>query len=247
MTSPIVSNNGKPCEIIAHRGSSAIAPENTLAAIEQAITDGADRIELDVQQLADGTLIIFHDETLKRVVGVDEEIGNLSWSEARSFDVGQWFSPQFKGRMIPLLADVLERTAGRVALNLELKTNGYETDLATQVAQTIQDFGLGSACVITSFKKPWIEYLKETFSELELGLISTNPLPLEELEGLRAVSLLVDTLTPAALEQYQRRGLKVWTWTVDDGAIAHHWRQQGIDGIITNQPAQLRKTLQSLH
>ena len=231
------------CEIIAHRGSSAIAPENTIAAIEQAIVDGADRVELDVQQLADGALVIFHDETLSRVAGMDEEIGNLSWSEARSLDVGQWFSPKFKGQTIPLLVDVLELTAGRIALNLELKTNGYETDLAMQVAQTIQDFGMESACVITSFKKLWIRQLKQSFPELPLGLISTQLLTSREVEGLQVCSLLANALTPAQLDIYQSNGLKTWIWTVDDGAIAQQWLNHGINGIITNHPAQLRQSL----
>ncbi|MEM9771470.1 MAG: glycerophosphodiester phosphodiesterase family protein [Cyanobacteria bacterium P01_D01_bin.73] len=243
MTSPVTNSKGQRCEIIAHRGSSAIAPENTLAAFEQAIADGADRIEMDVQQLADGTLIIFHDETLKRVAGVDEEIGNLNWSEARSFDVGQWFSPRFKGETIPLLTDVLELTAGRIALNLELKTNGYETDLAIQVAQTVQDFGLESACVITSFQKAWIEQLKQTFPDLSLGLISTKSLPSDVLDGLQVVSLLADALTPADLERYWQQSVKTWIWTVDGGAIARQWIQHGVDGIITNQPMQLREEL----
>ena len=230
------------CEIIAHRGSSAIAPENTLPAIEQAIADGADRIELDVQQLGDGTLVIFHDETLSRVAGMDEEIGNLGWNEARSIEVGQWFSPEFKGATIPLLVEVLEATAGRIALNLELKANGYETDLAMQVAQTIQDFGMDSACVITSFQHQWIYQLREQYPDLALGLISTKPLLLQKLGGLQVCSLLVNALTPELLERYQAH-LKIWLWTVDDGAIAKKWLERGIDGIITNNPAQLRSTL----
>lgn len=235
--------SSQTCEIIAHRGSSAIAPENTMAAIEQAIADGADRIELDVQQLSDGTLVIFHDDMLTRVAGMDEEIGNLSWAEVRSLDVGQWFSPAFKGETIPLLVDVLEATAGRIALNLELKANGYETDLANQVAQTIQDFGLQTACVITSFQRHWIDQLKTLFPDLNLGIISTQLVPLDELEDLQYCSLLVDALTPEQLTIYQNRGLITWIWTVDDEAIAQHWQQQGINGIITNHPAQLRAAL----
>ncbi len=232
-----------PCEIIAHRGSSAIAPENTMAAVKQAIADGADRIELDVQQLADGTLVIFHDAVLMRVAGIEEEIGNLSWSEVRSMDVGQWFSPQFKGETIPLLVDVLEATAGKIALNLELKSNGYETDLAPQVAQTIQDFGLQDACIITSFQKRWIQHLKDTFPDLNLGIISTRPVPPEELQGLQACSLQADALTPPHLKTHQSHGLKTWIWTVDDGAIAQYWLNHGINGIITNHPAKLRQAL----
>ena len=201
---------------------------------------------MDVQQLADVTLIIFLDDTLMRLAGIDEEIGNLSWNEARSLDVGQWFSPQFKGETIPLLTEVLEATAGSIALNLELKTNGYETDLAVQVARTVKDFGMESACVITSFQKPWIDQLQQSFPDLNLGLISTQSLDADSLDGLHVCSMFVDALTPADLERYRQQGLKTWIWTVDKGAIAHHWRQQGIDGIITNQPEQLRKTLQRL-
>ena len=111
-------------EITAHRGSSKMAPENTMAALEAAMEEMADYSEIDVQTTADGIVVLCHDLNLKRVAGVDRALGSMTYSQLEQLDVGSHFSPEFKGERIPTLREVLEACKGRMKLNIELKNIG---------------------------------------------------------------------------------------------------------------------------
>jgi len=115
--------------IVAHRGSSKAAPENTLAAIERAIEDGAHYAEIDVQETADGVVVVLHDTDLKRLTGLDKKIWEATYDEIRELDVGSWFSPEFAGERIPTLLETFEFADRRIPLIIELKLNGHEQNL----------------------------------------------------------------------------------------------------------------------
>jgi glycerophosphoryl diester phosphodiesterase len=107
----------RPVEVTAHRGSSLRAPENTLSAIEAAIDDGADYSEIDVQETADGEVVVLHDEDLMRIAGVDRKIWEVSYAELRDLDAGSWFAPEFAGERVPTLQEAIDVARGRIKLN----------------------------------------------------------------------------------------------------------------------------------
>jgi glycerophosphoryl diester phosphodiesterase len=107
--------------VIAHRGSSRKAPENTLAAFSRAIDDGADGIELDVRRTADGAIVVFHDSRLNRTTGGEGKIERCTLDELKGLSAGSWFHPIFRGEPIPTLDDALELMRRRVGVNIELK------------------------------------------------------------------------------------------------------------------------------
>src|SRR5262249_2835558 len=113
-----------PVKVTAQRGHARAAPENTLSAVRAAIASGADYAEVDVQQTADGVVVLLHDRDLKRVAGVSRRLDELSYDEVRRLDVGSWFSPAFAGERVPTLVEVIDLCRGRIRLNIELKFFG---------------------------------------------------------------------------------------------------------------------------
>jgi glycerophosphoryl diester phosphodiesterase len=227
-------------EIIAHRGSSQAAPENTIAAIAQAIADGADRVELDVQELGDGTLAILHDLDLRRVAGCDRPSWSFTRADLAALDVGRWFAPEFAGAQIPTLAEVLAFTGDRIALNLELKAHGHEQALVERTIATIRAAGASDRCVLTSFHWDWIAAVTPIAPEIRAGCLAAQPV--EDWSSLPGdlYALPPDLVTPAILEQARSHDRAVWVWTVDDPEQAIALQHQGVAGLITNQPARIR-------
>ena len=128
-------------KVTAHRGSSARAPENTLSAVRQAITDGADFAEIDVQTTADGELVVLHDGDLMRMAGDSRRLRDLTLSQAKELDVGKKFNAEFEGERIPTLAEVIRLSRGRIQLNIELKYNWPDPSLAGKVVELLRREG----------------------------------------------------------------------------------------------------------
>ena len=116
-------------QITAHRGSSLAAPENTLSAVQAAIDDLADSVEIDVQLSRDGVVVLGHDASLKRVAGVNRPISALNWEELQKLDVGSWFSKSYEGTRIPALSEVLELCSQKIGLNIEIKYVGKNSEV----------------------------------------------------------------------------------------------------------------------
>ena len=116
-------------EVIAHRGAAAARPENTMAAFERGIEDGADWIEIDVQETADGEVVVFHDSDFMRLAHVDRKIWEVTAAELRDIDLGSWFDPAYAGERAPTLRDVLAAARGRAKVVIELKYYGHDQDL----------------------------------------------------------------------------------------------------------------------
>src|SRR5512140_205883 len=110
--------------LVAHRGSSGTAPENTMAAFRKAIAAGVDMIELDVRMSKDYHLIVLHDSTVRRTTNGPGRVCGMSLQELKSLDAGSWFGPRFRGEQIPTLREVMELLPARVGLNSEVKTDG---------------------------------------------------------------------------------------------------------------------------
>lgn len=219
--------------ITAHRGSSSEAPENTMPAMELAIDQGADYIEMDIQQTKDRRLVVCHDSNLKRLTGIDENLWELTNEELKTKDVGSWFSPKFAGVTIPTIEEVLALTQGKIKLNLELKLHGYEFDLAGEVVKVVGDNFDG---VISSFDYPTLVRVKQLNPTLSVGIIiATERVDLPQLE-VDFYSVLASLATKEFIKKAQKIGRKVHVWTVNQPEAIQEMIASGVDNIISDYP-----------
>ena len=230
-------------EITAHRGSSASAPENSLSALRQAIADGADWAEVDVQETADGVLVLLHDTDLKRVAGCDASVWELGFAEIRALDAGSWFSPAFAGEPIASLAEALDLARGRLGLNLELKDNGHERRLPEAAVALIGERAPPGRGIITSTSPALLRRVRAAAPEIPIGLVVTAPGQDAGDLRLDLVSLDARLVTPERVRANRAAGLATHVWTVNDPAEMRRMIALGVDNLITDHPALLRRIL----
>ncbi|CAN5188052.1 glycerophosphodiester phosphodiesterase family protein [soil metagenome] len=246
--------------IIGHRGASAVAPENTLAAFAHALDDGADGIEFDVRLARDGVPIVIHDATLKRTALQDGAVAALNSSELSEIDVGSWFNRRFPARArdeyarecVPTLRQVLSEIAPRCrTLYVELKCAPREAcALAAATVKVIRECATASRSIVESFELSAIREVKQLTPEIRTAALFerrlTKPLPHPGKIVARALAVGADEL---ALQRtlISRRivraavdaGLPVVVWTVDHPSWIERARQLGLHALITNHPAYL--------
>lgn len=227
-------------KITAHRGSSGTAPENTAVAIEEAIRSGAEYVEIDVQETLDGRIVLLHDEDLKRTTGFKKNIRETNFSELADLEAGAWFDEKFRGEKIPLLEDIIELCRGRILLNIELKFNGSQQQLAERVAALVINAKVEDSVVITSFELPLIDRIKKIVPAVKTGLIfyfmpsfdvMTMPHPL--------LSVHKRNVTKRFLKKARSHNKEVHVWTVNDPEDMNQLLELNVDNIITNFPAML--------
>jgi glycerophosphoryl diester phosphodiesterase len=234
--------------ILAHRGASAGAPENTMAAFRLAREQGADGVELDVVRCGSGEVIVFHDDDLVRLARHPGVVRRMSWGQLSEVDVGA-------GERIPLLSDVLEETRG-LLVNVELKTapdwlaRARDDGLAGEVAELVRRHGAAERVLVSSFDPLLLLRFHRALPSVPTGMLfgADQSRPLREAWAARLVRPLA--LHPEAalvdapsLRAWRRRGYAVHTWTVDHPAEVRALAALGVDGIITNRPAEARSAL----
>lgn len=244
-------------EIIAHRGASFDAPENTLAAMKLAWEQNADAIELDLWLSKDGRLVVFHDADAKRIGGDPRKIAALTWEEVQKLDVGSWKNARFKGERIPTLESILATIPkGRRAV-LEIKCG---PEIVPELKRVL-DASRRSAdeLAIISFNFESLAKSKAAFPRIEHYFLhgykkdaATGRLP--ELKPLidRAKSARFDGLnlhfdwpiTREFVAEVKSAKLKMLVWTVNDAAVAKRLAAAGVDAITTDRPAWLRQQLE---
>jgi glycerophosphoryl diester phosphodiesterase len=232
-------------KVTAHRGASGHAPENTLSSMQEAINMKADFSEIDVQETADGELILLHDGSLKRTTGLDKGIWKTNYDEVKMLDAGSWFGEKFKGEKIPTLAEVIDSVKGKMRLNIELKTNKHEKKLADLAAQVVKDKNFEKECVFTSFAYSQIKRVKEIDKNLKVGLIFSN-MP-EDFDVFAAdmdlLSVHYKLVDADFVKKAKANGKEVHVWTVNDEAEMNRLIDIGVTSIITNYPDKLNAVL----
>jgi glycerophosphoryl diester phosphodiesterase len=230
--------------ITAHRGSSAAAPENTLAAVALALDQEADFVEIDVQETADGVIVVLHDADLMRLAGTRLNIWDADYDDLRDLDVGSWFSPEFSDERIPTLEEVLEMVRGRARLNIELKYNGHDVRLAERVVEVVEAAGMESEVVLMSLNYAGVRELKALRPEWKVGFLSAAAVG--KLAKIDADFLAVSTrlATPTFIASAHRKGKEVHVWTVNDRLGMSEMIGRGVDVIITDKPALARSVLE---
>ena len=233
-------------EITAHRGSSNNAPENTLAAIEKAIEEGADYAEIDVRMTADGSVILMHDASLVRTAGADEMIWNARWEYIQGLDAGSHFSSDFTGEKIPSLAEVIDATGGRIRLNIEIKYSSHTPDLARKVAEIIVEKDYVDRCVVTSFKYDALADVKAVSPDIKTGLIITMPLgSYTKLINVDFYSLSATFLSARQADMIHRLGYEIHVWGAKDAQTIQRMVEYGADNIIATDPVMAREAVYS--
>ena len=229
-------------EITAHRGSSRTAPENTIPAIEAAVEEMADSVEIDVQMTADGVVVLGHDASLKRVAGVNRSIASMTFEELEKLDVGSWFSSEYAGTRIPSLSEVLELCSQKISLNIEIKYVGKNSELPEKTAEMVREYGMENKCVITTTNLSYLKRVKEALPEIRTGyIISAAYGNFYSSEDVDFISIRSGFVTSALMQNAHEQGKAVYAWTVNTKSELERLTLLGVDGIITDRPVLARE------
>lgn len=229
-------------EIIAHRGASAVCPENTMIAFERSLELGATGMETDVQMTSDGRLVLIHDETLSRTAGVEGWVKDITYDQLRTYDAGSWFHNDFAGERIPSLEELFRLVEGKgTLLNLELK-NGIVSykGMEEKIIQAIRDWKLEQQVVLSSFNHASLVRCKRLAPDIRTALLYMEKLyrPYDyavkvEASGLHPYKLAVTYEDVAAALSH---GVVTYPFTVNDPAEMQAMIDMGVQGIITDVP-----------
>jgi glycerophosphoryl diester phosphodiesterase len=231
--------------VFGHRGDSANAPENTLAAFDRALRGGADGIELDVHISSDGVPVVIHDDWLERTTGVPGSVRNSTLADLKALDAGSWFSPAFAGERIPTLAEVLELCRNRGIVNIEVKSESRTpiAPLCDAVIRVVEAVAHPEQLLISSFDPRVLRRITGRAPALSAAFLRsyTQRGPWRTL-GWWSRARFFDVDAPLASAAAARAGGwdRVLVWTVDEAAEQERLFAQGVRGLITNHPAEAR-------
>jgi len=235
-------------EIIAHRGASGLAPENTLASFARAVEIGADWFELDVWLSKDDSLMLMHDESVSRTTGAGGTIPTMTYEQLRSLDAGSWFSPLFAGEKIPTLAEALDlalRASYRVGVVIEIKSNA--PTVVDKVVAAVQQRGMQRRVIISSFNSSHISKSKQLDPSIPVQLFGSITLAqIRQVDGIGGEWVGTSgAITAALLDSVHARGMKMNKWTINSASEMLTLIKQGVDAITTNFPDIARALLDS--
>lgn len=224
-------------ELMAHRGNSAVAPENTLSAFAEALKTPAQSCELDVHLSADGEVIVMHDATVDRTTDGTGAIADLTLAQLKALDAGSWFGPEFAGEPVPTLAEVVALVGDRVKLNVEIKS-AADPDSSLKVVQILRDGGILDQSMISSFGLQALLETRKYWPQGTLALITGHCADLQIAidNGLQWFNVYYHEVDEALVRRAHEAGLKVMIWTMDDPAQWERFASMGVDGICTNAP-----------
>ncbi|MFO8079611.1 MAG: glycerophosphodiester phosphodiesterase family protein [Armatimonadota bacterium] len=229
--------------VCAHRGRSGIYPENTMAAYEAAVEVGADFMELDVRATADREIVCIHDATVDRTTDGSGEVAEMTLSEVQALDAGAWIGSEHAGERIPLLAEVLERIAPRLVVDIEIKQRG----IAQRVAEIVRETDAIRRATVVSFDEDDLRTAKRAEASLACGLITsgTEDASIEDVRalvtsaleaGANFVSCSHRNLTESLVRECHLAGLLVMAWTMDEPKDIQRMIEMQVDGLVTNYP-----------
>lgn len=231
-------------EVTAHRGASAVAPENTLASVRQAIADGTDWVEIDVQESKDGIVMVAHDSDLKKVAGNAIKIWEGTADELRSIDIGSYFDSKFQDERMPTLSEVLEVCKGKARLNIELKYYGHDQNLEQRVVDLVEEHGMADDIVIMSLKQAGIQKVKKLRPDWTVGLLTA--VAASDITRAKADFLAVSTslATHRFINSAHDRNKRVHVWTINDAPTMSLMIGRGADNLITDHPDLAKQVLE---
>jgi glycerophosphoryl diester phosphodiesterase len=232
-------------QVIAHRGASAARPENTMAAFALAIEQKATWVELDVQESADGEVIVIHDSDYMKLANLALKTWEATLDDLAGIDIGSRFDPAYASERTPLLRDVLAlaRDSGSGVL-IELKYYGHDRMLEQRVADLVDAMGMADQVRVMSLKYGAVRKMKSLRPDWTVGLLTTatvgDPAALEA--DFFAVNM--KTVSAGLVRAARAAGKEVYVWTVNDPLAMSHMASLGVSGLITDEPALAREVLQ---
>ncbi|MEU0739679.1 glycerophosphodiester phosphodiesterase family protein [Streptomyces sp. NPDC006134] len=261
-----VDSGTRPPTVVAHRGASAYAPENTLAAVDKAAELGIRWVENDVQRTKDGELVVLHDDSLRRTTDVEEvfpdrapwKVKDFTAAEIARLDAGSWFGPAYAGARVPTLEQYVRRVERHhQKLLLEIKNPGLYPGIERQTLKVLANEGwldrrhVANRLIVQSFSADSVRTVHELKPAVKTGFLGTPPVA-----ELPSYAAFTDQINPshgslsadyvAAVQAFtgpHGKPLEVFTWTVDDPARARQVAGHGVDGIITNKPDVVREAV----
>lgn len=234
--------------VMAHRGYSGKAPENTMAAFELALEVGSDGLELDVHLTKDGDVVVIHDGTLNRTTNGTGRVGDYTMAELKELDAGSWFSPEFKGARLPSLRQVLDLIKDEnVMLNVETKMAlGFE-QLNANVALLLDEYAMWERTIISSFNHYALVHFKTIRPQVRTGILYNcglvDPWVYAKSIGASALHPSHQTIIPEIVAAAQQNGMMVNVWTVDQPADIERMKIAKVDSIITNVPGRVQSLI----
>ncbi|KHO62245.1 MULTISPECIES: glycerophosphodiester phosphodiesterase [Thermoanaerobacter] len=231
--------------VIAHRGDSRNAPENTLASFKRALEMGADGIELDVQLTKDGQLVVIHDERVDRTTDGIGFVKDFTLKELKRLDAGIKFDKKFAGERIPTLYEVFELIGHKnFIVNIEIKSGiVLYPGIEEKLIKAIEDYDFEDRIVISSFNHYSLRDVKRMAPEFKIGLLYQCGLvePWHMAIRMEAYSLhpFYFNIIPELVEGCKKNNIKLFPWTVDRKEDMEMMIKAGVDGIITNDPETL--------
>jgi glycerophosphoryl diester phosphodiesterase len=230
----------------AHRGASADAPENSLAATRLALAQNADIIEIDVQETKDGTIVVLHDKDIERVTGVPQFIYEVTYDEIKDLDSGSWYGAEFADERIPTLDELLDLVGDQAIVNIELKYNGKDEALAERVVEIVERRGIEDQVVLMSLEYGGMEEVRQLNPDLEIGLLAALSVgDLTELD-VDFLAMSASAVDRAFIEHAHEKGLDVHVWTVNEPEDMVQYINLGVDNIITDKPELLNQVMAEL-
>lgn len=223
-------------QVIAHRGASHTAPENTFAAFEIALAEGAHGIETDVQASKDGVLFLMHDRRLDRTTNGRGRLRDYTSKELRELDAGVWKEPRYRGQRVPLLSEFLERYAGKLPLVLELK----DSATAVLLPELLGEVREGANITFTSFELPYLRALKARLPRAYCGYLARSwPIrlaPVLREIGIQQICPKVTELKPADVSAWHDEGFNVRAWAVKSDEFVLRCGALSVDGFTVDFP-----------
>lgn len=239
-------------QVIAHRGASAIRPENTMSAFKKAIEMGANAIETDVQMTKDGHLILIHDEQLSRTTNGVGWVKDYTLKEIKKLDAGYWFSPEYANETIPTIDELFILIYNtNLWVNIEIKMGFIMyPGIEQRLVDKIKEYGLEGRVIISSFNHYSIKMVSTISPELNTAILYSiglyEPWNYALNIGARYLHPNKNVVYKELVDAAHQYGMKVYPYTVDDEREMRYLIEMGVDGIITNVPDRLITVINKL-
>lgn len=243
-------------KVIAHRGASGSAPENTLAAIKKALAMEVDMVEIDVHLSQDGQVIVMHDHTLDRTTNGSGKISMTSSAEIEELEAGSWFDSSFTGEKVPTLDEVLQTVNGKAKLLIEVKKGEKFYDgIERTILSLIERYNAEEWCILQSFQDRILNNFQDLETEIPLHKLLVGPIPLtpfiydgklktggiQQYEDFAGINISRKYAKQGLIQNIHDQKQTTYAWTVNDPAEMKKLIDLGVDGIITNHPEYLTK------
>jgi len=227
--------------VVAHRGASRYAPENTLAAFRLALDQGARAVECDVRRTRDERLVVIHDATVDRTTDGSGLVSALPLETVRSLDAGRWFGAEYGGERVPLLEEVLSLVRGRALIQVEIKKDPIPAaGIESQVVSAVGACGIEGDALVMSFDHQSIRIVRSLRSDITTGILYAarlvDPVAAARAAGATTLCLEWTYLDREVVAQARGARLGVCVWTVDHEAAFKRCQELGVDAVASNDP-----------